>query len=143
MTDRKTIFLVEDSADDEKLVMMSLKKSNITNEVVVARDGQEALDILFGKGKTKELTPTVILLDLHLPKIDGLEVLKRIRGNQRTSRFPVVVLTSSDEESDRIRSYELGANSYVCKPVDFGAFAGAVRELGLYWLLLNRPAPGD
>lgn len=142
MIERKVILLVEDNADDEKLILMSLKKNKITNEVVVARDGQEALDYLHGsKDKGAPLKPTVVLLDLHLPKIDGLEVLQRIRGDERTKRLPVVVLTSSDEESDRIKSYDLGANSYVCKPVDFVDFAAAVRELGLYWLLLNRPCP--
>jgi two-component system response regulator len=139
MMEKKVILLVEDNPDDEKLVMMSLKKSNITNKVVVARDGQEALDILLGSKEKEPLVPTVILLDLHLPKIDGLEVLARLRADKRTKILPVVVLTSSDEEGDRVKSYNLGANSYICKPVDFGAFAEAVKELGLYWLLLNRP----
>lgn len=142
MIAKKIILLVEDNADDEKLILMSLRKSKITNEVVVARDGQEALDYLLGsKDKPEPLMPTVVLLDLHLPKVDGLEVLQRIRAAERTKRLPVVVLTSSDEESDRLKSYSLGANSYVCKPVDFVDFAAAVRELGLYWLLLNRPCP--
>ncbi|MDD5302813.1 MAG: response regulator [Elusimicrobia bacterium] len=142
MIEKKVILLVEDNADDEKLILMSLQKSKITNDVVVARDGQEALDYLLGsKDKPEPLKPTVVLLDLHLPKVDGLEVLQRIRSSERTKRLPVVVLTSSDEESDRIKSYSLGANSYVCKPVDFVDFAAAVRELGLYWLLLNRPCP--
>lgn len=142
MTAGKAILLVEDNADDETLILMALKKANISNEVVVARDGQEALDRIFGaKDGSETLKPAVVLLDLHLPKIDGLEVLKRIRLDGRTKMLPVVVLSSSDEENDRIRSYDLGANSYICKPVDFGAFAAAVRELGLYWLLLNRPCP--
>lgn len=142
MIERKVILLVEDNTDDEKLMLMSLKRSNIANEVVVARDGQEALDKLLGtKGKPAALKPAVVVLDLHLPKIDGLEVLRRIRADERTKLLPVVVLSSSDEENDRVKSYDLGANSYVCKPVDFGAFAAAVRELGLYWLLLNRPCP--
>ena len=142
MIEKKIILLVEDNADDEKLILLSLRKSKITNDVVVARDGQEALDYLLGtKDKSETLKPTVILLDLHLPKIDGLEVLQRLRADERTKLLPVVVLTSSDEESDRVRSYSLGANSYVCKPVDFVDFAAAVRELGLYWLLLNRPSP--
>ncbi len=142
MIEKKIILLVEDNADDEKLILLSLKKSKITNDVVVVRDGQEALDYLLGsKDKPETLRPTVTLLDLHLPKIDGLEVLQRLRADERTKLLPVVVLTSSDEESDRVRSYSLGANSYVCKPVDFVDFAAAVRELGLYWLLLNRPCP--
>lgn len=142
MNGGKAILLVEDSADDEKLILMSLRKSNVANEVVVARDGQEALDLLFGAdGKPGTLKPAVVLLDLHLPKVDGLEVLKRIRSVERTKLLPVVILSSSDEESDRVKSYHLGANSYVCKPVEFGDFASAVKELGLYWLLLNRPCP--
>lgn len=140
MTKNKVILLVEDNPDDEMLTKMSLERCKIANEVVVARDGQEALDYLFGSnGKGEPLAPTVVLLDLHLPKIDGHEVLKRIRADERTKLLPVVVLTSSDEEGDRIKSYNRGANSYVCKPVDFTAFAAAVQELGLYWLLLNRP----
>lgn len=140
MTKSKVILLVEDNPDDEMLTKMSLQQCKIANEVVVARDGQEALDLLFGpEGKDEPLSPTVVLLDLHLPKIDGHEVLKRIRADERTKLLPVVVLTSSDEEGDRIKSYSRGANSYVCKPVDFTAFAAAVQELGLYWLLLNRP----
>ncbi|UPT73685.1 MAG: response regulator [Elusimicrobiota bacterium] len=141
MTERKVILLVEDNPDDEKLILMALQKGNITNEIVVARDGQEALEKLLGAPGKPPITPTVVLLDLHLPKIDGLEVLKKLRGSDKTKHLPVVMLTSSDEEGDRVRSYDLGANSYVCKPVDFGAFAGAVNQLGLYWLLLNRPAP--
>ncbi len=136
MTDKRVILLVEDNADDEALVLMSLAKSKITNEVVVARDGAEALERLLGKDPVR---PAVVLLDLHLPKIDGLEVLRRIRADERTKLLPVVILTSSDEEKDRVRGYGLGCNSYVCKPVDFKDFAEAVRELGLYWLLLNRP----
>lgn len=142
MNEEKAILLVEDSADDEKLILISLKNSKIVNEVIVARDGQEALDVLFGeKRRGGQLKPAVVLLDLHLPKIDGLEVLRRIRSDERTRMTPVVVLSSSDEETDRVKSYHLGANSYVCKPVEFGAFAAAVKDLGLYWLLLNRPCP--
>jgi CheY-like chemotaxis protein len=142
MMERHVLLLVEDNTDDEKLMLMSLRRSGISNEVVVARDGQEALDKLLGsKAGTGPLAPAVILLDLHLPKIDGLEVLKRIRGDERTRLIPVVVLSSSDEADDCARSYRLGANSYICKPVDFGAFAAAVRELCHYWLLLNRPCP--
>jgi two-component system response regulator len=142
MSGKKVILMVEDNPDDEELIRMALEKGKITNDVVVARDGQEALDRLFGgAGGSKKLKPlpTVVLLDLHLPKVDGLEVLKRIRGNEETRLLPVVILTSSDEDKDRIRGYGLGANSYVCKPVDFKAFIDAVQELGLYWLILNRP----
>lgn len=142
MIEKNVILLVEDNTDDEKLMLMSLKKGDIAGEVVVARDGQEALDRLLGSETgTGTLKPRVVLLDLHLPKIDGLEVLKRIRSDERTKHLPVVVLSSSDEENDRIKSYHLGANSYVCKPVDYTAFAKAVRDLGLYWLMLNRPCP--
>ena len=139
------ILLVEDSADDVELTQMALQQQNITNELVVARDGQEALDWLFGEGqhagKDASLTPAVILLDLRLPKLDGIDVLKRIRGNERTKLLPVVILTSSKEEQDVVKSYELGANSYIRKPVDFEQFSKAVRDLGLYWLLLNEPPP--
>lgn len=141
----KVILLVEDSSDDVELTQMALREQNIKNEMVVARDGQEALDWLFGEGEhagrdTSE-TPTVILLDLRLPKIDGIDVLKRIRQDERTRLFPVVILTSSKEDQDLIKSYELGANSYIRKPVDFQQFGKAVRDLGLYWLLLNEPPP--
>jgi CheY-like chemotaxis protein len=137
------ILLVEDNPDDEALTLRALKKNNITNEVVVARDGAEALDYLFGTGKQagRTLVPQVTLLDLKLPKIDGLEVLRRIRQDQRTKVLPVVILTSSNEERDRLQGYNLGANSYVRKPVDFVQFTDAVRQLGLYWLLLNERPP--
>lgn len=142
MIEKNVVLMVEDNTDDEKLMLMSLRKSGVANDVVVARDGQAALDLLHGSRESSGLLrPMVVLLDLHLPKIDGLEVLRRIRGDERTRHLPVVVLSSSDEENDRIKSYHLGANSYVCKPVDFGAFASAVKELGLYWILLNRPCP--
>lgn len=122
---------------------MSLQRSNIANELAVARDGQEALDYLFAQGAHagRDLadSPAVVLLDLHLPKVDGLEVLRRIRADPRTRTQPVVVLTSSDEQRDRLKSYDLGVNSYVCKPVEFDQFSGAVKSLGLYWLLLNKP----
>ena len=142
--DTKTILLIEDNLDDEQLILISLKQSNIGNAVVIARDGQEALDLLFGNaaapGRELSHLPVVVLLDLHLPKVDGLEVLKRIRADARTEFLPIVILTSSKEEKDRIGSYSLGANSYVCKPVDFGEFADAVKKLGLYWVLINTPA---
>lgn len=141
----KIILLVEDNADDEKLTLRALKKNNIRNEVVVARDGAEALDYLFGTGayagRDLALMPQVVLLDLKLPKLDGLEVLRRVRTNDRTKLLPVVILTSSNEEQDRINGYGLGANSYVRKPVDFNQFSEAVRQLGLYWLVLNEAAP--
>ena len=140
----RTILLVEDNPDDEALTLRALRRANVGNEIVVLRDGAEVLDYLFGTGawtgKTPAL-PQVVLLDLKLPKIDGLEVLRRIRAAPRTQLLPVVILTSSSEERDRIEGYRLGANSYVRKPVEFGAFAEAVRTLGLYWLLLNEPPP--
>lgn len=144
MTD-KIILLVEDNPDDEALTIRALKKNNIRNVVVVARDGTEALDYLFGRGihQGRDITvlPQIILLDLKLPKVDGLEVLRHIRSDDRTKRLPVVILTSSKQDRDLLDGYELGANSYVQKPVDFVAFAEAVRQLGLYWLILNEPPP--
>ena len=141
----KVILLVEDNPDDVDLTLRALSKGRVANDIVVARDGVEALDYLFGTGayagRDTTQTPTVILLDLKLPKVDGLEVLQRLRADPRTRRTPVVVLTSSDEEKDIISSYDLGANSYVRKPVDFTEFTKAVRELRLYWLLLNVPPP--
>ncbi len=141
----KVILLIEDNPDDEALTLRAFKKNNIRNPVLLARDGAEALDLLFGTGPyaghpLKEL-PQVILLDLKLPKINGLEVLKRIRGDALTKLLPVVVLTSSDEERDIVMSYSLGANSYIRKPVDFDKFIEAIRELGLYWLVLNEVPP--
>jgi CheY-like chemotaxis protein len=141
-TGRLTL-LVEDNPDDVELALRSLKGSNVANRVVVARDGVEALEYLHTPGKLAAL-PEVVLLDLKLPRVDGLEVLRRIRAHERTRLLPVVILTSSTEEEDMIKSYGLGANSYVRKPVNFGDFTAAVRELGLYWLVLNlapRPAP--
>ena len=139
------ILSVEDNRDDEALTLRALKKNNIKNEIVVARDGVEALDFLFGEGNHagRDLTvrPNIILLDLKLPRVDGLEVLRRMRADARTRLLPVVILTSSNQEVDRIAGYKLGANSYVRKPVDFTQFIEAVRQLGLYWLILNEPAP--
>lgn len=140
-----SILLVEDNPDDEALTLRAFRKNNVTNEVVVARDGAEALDYLFGTGAyaNRDITelPQVVILDLKLPKIDGLEVLRRLRADSQTKLLPVVILTSSNEERDRLEGYGLGANSYVRKPVDFGAFVDAVRQLGLYWLLLNERPP--
>jgi CheY-like chemotaxis protein len=145
MIEERVILLVEDNRDDEALTLRALKKNNIKNDVVVAHDGVEALDYLFGTGSHagRDLTvmPQVILVDLKLPKVDGLEVLRRVRAHERTRLLPIVILTSSNEERDRINGYGLGANSYVRKPVDFAQFIEVVRQLGLYWLILNEPAP--
>jgi len=135
----KTILLVEDNPDDEALTLRAFKKNNIFNEVTVARDGQEALDYFFGEGASERPAPTVVLLDLKLPRIDGLEVLRRIRADPRTCLQPIVILTSSREEQDIVSGYSLGVNSYIRKPVDFNQFMEAVRQLGLYWLVLNEP----
>lgn len=141
----KVILLVEDNQHDETLMLRALRKNNIRNEVVVTRDGVEALDYLFATGahagRNIAEQPTVVLLDIKLPKIDGLEVLRRIRGDERTRLLPVVILTSSQEDKDRLAGYTSGANSYVRKPIEFAEFSEAVRQLGLYWLLLNEPPP--
>ena len=141
----RVILLVEDNPKDEELTLRSLKKSNILNPVVVARDGVDALDYLFARGahagRPSSALPQVILLDLKLPKLDGLDVLKTLRLDERTKLLPVVILTSSVEEQDLVRGYTLGANSYVRKPVDFVQFSEAVRQLGLYWLVMNEVAP--
>jgi CheY-like chemotaxis protein len=137
----KTILLVEDNPDDEALTLRALRNNNILNEVTVAHDGQEALDYFFGASTSGNHTPAVVLLDLKLPKVDGLEVLKRIRADERTRTQPIVILTSSKEEQDMLAGYRLGANSYIRKPVDFSQFMEAVRQLGLYWLMLNEPPP--
>jgi two-component system, response regulator len=142
---RKTILLVEDDRDDEELTLRALRRSNIRNEVIVAHDGAEALELLFGEGKYLDheidMLPAVVLLDLKLPKVNGIEVLRRIRNDPRTRRLPVVVLTSSRHERDRDDVYDLGANSYICKPVDFEKFSEAVGSLGMYWVLLNEQPP--
>jgi len=141
----KIIMLVEDNPDDEELTLRALRKGNIANEVFVARDGTEALDFLFGTGKhagNKPLPmPAVVLLDLKLPKLNGIDVLKRMRADPRTKLIPVVVLTSSSEDEDMIKSYQSGANSYVRKPVEFSSFVNAVTQLGVYWMLLNQSPP--
>jgi CheY-like chemotaxis protein len=143
--DKGTILLVEDNPDDVELTLRALKKGRIMNEIVVVRDGVEALDYLFGTGiyadRDTSLIPAVILLDLKLPKIDGLEVLRRVRADEQTRLLPVVILTSSKEQQDVVNSYQFGANSYVRKPVDFVQFSEAINHLGLYWLILNEPPP--
>jgi two-component system response regulator len=142
---KKVILLVEDNPDDEALTLHAIEKNNINHKIVVARNGAEALDYLFGTGayagRDPHDLPLVVLLDLKLPKIDGLEVLRRIREDERTQLLPVVLLTSSNEEEDRLKGYMLGANSYVRKPVDFDEFVRAAGQLGLYWILLNEPPP--
>jgi len=139
------VLLVEDSSSDEELTLRALRKSGIANRVVVVRDGAEALDYLFARGRYAELerseVPQVVLLDLNLPKVGGLEVLRQIRADERTRLLPVVILTSSKEDKDLLSGYGSGANSYVVKPVDFSQFAEAVRQLGMYWLIVNQPAP--
>ena len=144
MTD-KVILLIEDNPDDQLLTLRALKKNNVTDEVVVARDGVEALDYLFGTGaytgRDTGAMPQLILLDLKLPKVDGLEVLRRLRADERTRLLPVVILTSSREQQDMLDAYGLGANSYVRKPVNFEQFVGAVEQLKLYWLILNEAPP--
>jgi CheY-like chemotaxis protein len=141
----RLIMLVEDNPDDEELTLRALKQAKIANEIIVARDGAEALDFVFGtgshQGRDLAKMPAVILLDLKLPKIPGLDVLQKLRADPRTRLTPVVVLTSSSEDQDMVRSYQLGANSYVRKPVEFNAFASAVSQLGMYWVLLNEPPP--
>ena len=145
--EKKVILLVEDNPKDEALTLRALRKSNVANEVIVTRDGVEALDYLFAtgsySGRDLHEMPQVVLLDLKLPKVDGLQVLKAIREDGRTRRLPVVIFTSSSEEEDLIKSYNLGANSYVRKPVDFEQFLEATRQLGLYWLVLNQVAPNE
>ncbi|NGZ07489.1 MAG: response regulator [Magnetococcales bacterium] len=145
MRDDCAILLVEDNPKDEKLTLRALEKSRVGNRVDVVRDGVEALDYLFAQGahldRVDKRLPSVVLLDLQLPKLDGLEVLRQIRANPNTALLPVVILTSSDEDQDRLRGYTLGVNSYVCKPVDFVKFSDAVAQLGLYWLVINQLPP--
>ena len=141
MSNDKVLLLVEDNPDDEALTLRALKRHHIANQIVVTRDGEEALDYLFARGAFAERNPDhlpqVVLLDLKLPKIDGLDVLRAIRADEKTRNVPVVILTSSNEEQDIINSYDLGANSYVRKPVDFEQFIEAARQLGMFWLVLN------
>ena len=141
----RVILLVEDNSDDELLTLRALEKNNITNKVVVARDGEEAINYLLGTRSchagVADPLPQVILLDLKLPKVDGFEVLRRLRADERTRLLPVVILTTSNEEQDRFDGYDLGANSFVRKPIEFDRFIEAVRQLGMYWLLLNEPPP--
>jgi CheY-like chemotaxis protein len=141
----KVILLIEDNPDDEALAIRALKRHHVGNQIVVAHDGVEALDYLFGTGiyagRDVNLKPSVVLLDLKLPRVDGLEVLRRLREDDRTRLVPVVVLTTSSEERDLLDSYSLGCNSYIRKPVDFVQFSEAIRQLGMYWLLMNQPPP--
>jgi two-component system response regulator len=145
MNDRRLILLVDDNPDDIELTLRAFARCNIANEIVVANDGEEALQYLFTEGRHASrdgrVMPEVVLLDLKLPKVDGLEVLRRLRADERTRWLPIVVLTSSNEEQDIVRSYDLGANSFVRKPVDFAQFITAAQQLGLYWLVLNEPPP--
>jgi CheY-like chemotaxis protein len=143
--ENRLILLVEDNPDDEALALRALKRQSVSTEVAVARDGAEALDFLFATGmwanRDASVLPAVVLLDLKLPKVDGLEVLRRVRADQRTQLLPVVIMSSSDEAKDVVESYRLGANSYIRKPVDFALFSDTVRQLGAYWLLLNASPP--
>lgn len=146
MVENKAILLVEDNPDDQALLLRAMKKNHIANEIVIANDGVEALDYLFARGKFEgrdvNVLPELVLLDLKLPKIGGFEVLQQLRADERTKYVPVVVLTSSIEDADMIRSYDLGANSFVQKPVDFEEFVSAAANLGLYWLVINKPVNG-
>lgn len=146
LDESKVILLVEDNPDDEALTLRAFAKNNMGNRIIVVHDGAEALDWLFRRGthaKRSEPDPQVVLLDLKLPKVDGLEVLRQLRAEPKTRLLPVVILTSSKEESDLLRGYELRANSYIRKPVDFARFVESVREIGMYWLVLNEPPPGQ
>jgi two-component system, response regulator len=145
MSDNKMILLVEDNPDDEELTTRALKQAKVANDLVVARDGAEALEFLFGTGqhagRDVSRMPALILLDLKLPKLSGLDVLQRLRADPRTSLIPTVILTSSSEDEDKLKSYQHGANSYVRKPVEFGAFVTAISQLGVYWMLINQSPP--
>lgn len=135
----KMVLLVEDNPNDEILTLRGLRRNKIANEIIVARDGQEALDYLFGTGGRERVVPALVLLDMNLPKLNGLDVLRRIRADERTKTLPVVILTSSRQERDVVESYELGCNSYVCKPLDFDEFMKAANTLSVYWLIMNEP----
>ena len=145
MDRRKMILVVEDNPDDEALTLRALQKNHIAHEIMVVHDGVEALDYLFGRGQFADrdmsIMPELVLLDLKLPKIDGLEVLRHLRHDERTALIPVIVLTTSDEVTDRLESYRLYANSFIRKPVDFNKFMDAIRQIGMYWLVLNEPPP--
>lgn len=146
MSELKRILLVEDTPNDVELTLAALDEAHLANEVVVVRDGAEALDYLYERGEFAERTsghPAVVLLDLKLPKVDGLEVLEQVKADAELRAIPIVMLTSSREERDLVRSYHLGVNAYVVKPVDFAEFAGAVRDLGLFWAIINEPPPGS
>jgi CheY-like chemotaxis protein len=143
-SDLRPVLLVEDNPDDEELTIRGLERANLQNPVKVARDGQDALDYLFGTDEQDpEPVPAVVVLDVHLPRVSGLEVLRRIRAHERTRRLPVVILTSSREDQDLTDGYDLGANSYVCKPIQFDQFATAVAQLGVYWVLINEQPPSS
>ena len=146
MESRQLILLVEDNPDDEALTLRALRKNNVSNEIMVVRDGEEALDFLYARnrhaGRGPEQAPLFVLLDLKLPKLDGLEVLRHLRAHQETRHTPVIVLTTSDEDQDKVRSYDLGANSFVRKPVDFSEFMNSVKQISIYWLMVNQPPRG-
>ena len=143
---RQLILLVEDNPDDEALTLRALRKNNVSNEILVVRDGEEALDYLYARnrhaGRGPERAPLFVLLDLKLPKVDGLEVLRHLRAHEETRRTPVIVMTTSDEDRDKVRSYDLGANSFVRKPVDFSEFMESVKQISIYWLMVNQPPRG-
>ncbi len=145
MTEQRTILLVEDNAQDEQLILRALRKANLANHVDVVRDGQQALDWLFAEGefhnRSTSALPALVLLDIKLPRVNGMDVLHRLRADPRTRLLPIVLLTSSTEEEDRLRGYERGANSFVHKPLDFGEFAEKIARLGMYWLAVNAPPP--
>ncbi|MGM3306911.1 response regulator [Anabaena sp. WFMT] len=141
MTTKNTLLIIEDNPDDIELTLLAFEQTGLQENVVIARDGDEAINYLFADNNTSESLPDLILLDLQLPRINGLEVLRRIRADSRTRLLPIVILTTSNEESDRLQGYGLGCNSYIRKPVDYDQFVGVIRQLGMYWLVLNSPPP--